>query len=564
MWRGRAYTSAPVKDGFVKPSSLFRSGRHAGLLLPLFSAGSLESWGIGEILDLPLVCSWLEDCGFGFLQVLPLNEMPADDHSPYSAISAMAIDPIYLSLRGVPDFLALGGEDALSSPARRSLSAVRAARRIDYRAIRSLKMDALSAAFDRFYQTEWAVQSPRARRLGEYRARERWWLAEYALYRALRERHRGKPWWDWEPALARHDASALARARAQLADRCLFHTYVQWLADTQWSEARRTALPVGVFGDIPFMVRKDSADVWAHQHAFRLNASVGAPPDAFSESGQDWELPVYRWDVFAAEDYGWIRERAQRNAALFDGYRIDHLVGFYRTFVVPDDGGARTFVPAMESDQRQLGEQVMAAFLDAGARIIAEDLGIVPDFVRDSLRRLGIAGYKVLRWEREWAAPCQPFRNPEQYPPVSVATTGTHDTDTLVEWWETATLEERTLVAQIPFLASRPINVSEGACDAATRDSLLEAVVASSSDLLIVPIQDVFGWRDRVNVPATVTEDNWTWRLPWPADDLCDQPEARDRAETLSRWMCQYHRSAPRDATRHPSAPVDPIVRLIR
>src|SRR6185436_4658590 len=127
-----------------------------------------------------------------------------------------------------------------------------------------------------------------------------------------------------------------------------------------------------------------------------------------------WGLPAYRWDVFQAYDFDWLRQRARRNADLFDGYRIDHLVGFYRTYF-RDREGARGFTPPDESSQLSLGEQVVRAFMASGAEVIAEDLGIVPDFVRDSLARLGVPGYKVFRWERRWEAPGQPFRDPAEY-----------------------------------------------------------------------------------------------------------------------------------------------------
>jgi 4-alpha-glucanotransferase len=314
------------------------------------------------------------------------------------------------------------------------------------------------------------------------------------------------------------------------------------LADTQWRDARFELSPAGVFGDMPFMVGSDSADVWACQHAFRLDASVGAPPDAFSAAGQDWSLPAYRWDVLAADDYAWLRARAKRNAALFDGYRVDHLVGFYRTFIIPADGAARVFSPADQHDQLTQGERIMRALLEPGATVIAEDLGTVPDFVRASLHRLGIAGYKVLRWEREWRTADKPFRDPAQYPEVSVATTGTHDTETLAEWWDNASLEERALVVRIPFLAARSLKAM-APFDPQTRDLLLEGLAASASNLLILPIQDIFGWRDRVNTPGTVTGENWTWRLPWPVDDLRDRADTRARAETLHQWMHRYIRA---------------------
>jgi 4-alpha-glucanotransferase len=521
----------------------FTSGRHAGLLLPLFSAPSRRSWGIGELADLAPLCAWLRSAGLDLLQVLPLNEVAVNDHSPYAAMSAMAIDPVYIALREVPDFQAQGGEASLRPDERRQLAAVRASRRVCYREIRSLKTAVLRASFRRFQQAEWLAGSRRARQLRAYIDRERAWLDDYTLFRALHQQSGERAWWDWAPPLVARERSALRQARAALADELLYHAYVQWLADIQWHDARRAAAPVAVFGDLSFMVGSDSADVWANQHAFRRDVSVGAPPDAFTEAGQDWHLPVYRWDVFAAEHDAWIRARARRAAALFDGYRIDHVVGFYRTYVIPADGSAPAFSPADEIDQLAQGERVMKAFLDAGATVIAEDLGVVPDFVRDSLRTLGIPGYKVFRWEREWDQPNRPFRDPAEYPPISVATTGTHDTETLADWWEAATHEERSRVADLPFLASRSLNTHAPEYDAATRDLLIEMLAASASNVLLLPVQDIFGWRDRINLPGTVIDANWTWRLPWPVDVLDHQPEARARADTLAGWMRKYGRS---------------------
>jgi 4-alpha-glucanotransferase len=174
----------------------------------------------------------------------------------------------------------------------------------------------------------------------------------------------------------------------------------------------------------------------------------------------------------------------------------------------------------------------MRIFKESGARIIAEDLGLVPDFVRESLMRLRIPGLKVLRWEREWHSPRQPFRDPAQYPPESVAISGTHDTATLAEWWDNATREERHLCAEIPGLR-------EAGCDPdapfgpRTRDALLRALFGAGSNFVIVPFQDLFGWRDRVNVPAVVNDENWTWRLPWPIEDLDIRPETQERAAFL-------------------------------
>jgi 4-alpha-glucanotransferase len=288
------------------------------------------------------------------------------------------------------------------------------------------------------------------------------------------------------------------------------------------------------------MVSTHSADVWARQHEFRLDASVGTPPDAFAADGQDWGLPVYRWEVMERNGYEWIRQRIRRCVELFDGFRIDHLVGFYRTFVREPRGSH--FTPADEPSQLAQGERLMRLFVDSGARIIAEDLGLVPDFVRDSLARLRIPGLKVLRWERRWHDEGQPFIRPADYPTESVAISGTHDTETLAEWWDSAAPEERRLCAELPEL--REAGCMPGSpFSAATRDALVELLVGARSNFVILPVQDVFGWRDRVNTPGVVNDENWTWRLPWRVDELMSQPEAQERARFLRTLSRRYQRS---------------------
>lgn len=514
--------------------------RRSGLLIPLFSCVSSRSWGIGDIGDLPAVTSWLAAAGQRVLQLLPLNEMAPGQQSPYSAITAMAIDPIYIDLPSVPDFAALGGEAWLEPEDRDELARVRGTARIDYAAVRRLKQKASRAAFTRFMDSEWRHDTERARAFRAYIAEQAWWLDDYALFRALHTTFDERGWMEWPTALRDRDPQALDEARQAHSERILRTQYRQWLADVQWRAARQTAARHGVslFGDLPFMVDGDSADVWAHREWFMLDASVGVPPDAFSATGQDWGMPVYRWDVIASSHYAWLRDRARRSAQLFDGYRVDHLVGFYRTYGRPREGGEPFFTPADETSQRALGETVLGLFREPGSDIIAEDLGTVPDFVRASLTALGVPGFRVARWEREWHWEGQPFRDPVDYPPISVANSGTHDTEPMATWWEQAPAEERAAVARIPSLArlANGVDVATAPYNPVVRDLLLAALFDAGSDLVLMPIQDVFGWTDRINQPATVHDGNWTYRMPWPVDRLDEIPEARARQAQLRRW----------------------------
>jgi 4-alpha-glucanotransferase len=525
-----------------------RSARRAGLLVPLFSIPSSRSWGIGEIGDIEPMTRWLDAGGQRILQLLPINEMPPGETSPYSALSAMAIDPQFVTLDMVEDFAALGGEAGLEPSVRARLDGARMSPAVDYAAVRELKQAALRRAFAHFRDVELAAGTRRASAFRAYREQEAWWLDEYALFRALHARHGERAWTEWPEPLRDRHPDAIAAARAGLADDIRFRQYVQWIAGDQWGVARDRAGRVALFGDLPFMVSGDSADVWARQDEFRLDASVGVPPDAFSETGQDWGLPVYRWDVLAERNFDWLRNRARRNADLFDGYRVDHLVGFYRTYYRPLDGGDPCFVPADEPSQRALGERVLGVFREPGAEIVAEDLGVIPDFVRESLAALGVPGYRVFRWERRWHDDGQPFRNPLEYPPASVATSGTHDTEPMGIWWEGAARGERRAVLDIPFLRDRISDedrqraIDGRALSHTLREALLEVLFASGADLVILPIQDVFGWRDRINQPATVTGENWTWRLPWPSDRLPSQPDAIAVANQLREWSARHGR----------------------
>jgi 4-alpha-glucanotransferase len=505
--------------------------RRAGIIVPLFSIPSRASWGIGEIGDLPRLARWLESAGLDVVQLLPINEMEGGQSSPYSALTAMAIDPIFISVEAVPDFVSAGGIDALEPDTRGQIEEARQASRVDYALVRAAKQRGLALAFDAFSSRELAAGSARAAELQAFVDRERWWLADYALFRALHEEHDGRYWREWDPGLRDRQPDALAAARERLATRIRCYEYLQWIAAGQWNDARSACGAVSLFGDFPFMVNGHSADVWAHQDEFDLDASVGVPPGPGSPEGQDWGLPACRWDVMRARGYSWLADRARRCGELFDAFRVDHLVGFYRTFA-HHRGGGTSFSPSDEPSQIAQGEAIMPVLRGGGAGILAEDLGVVPDAVRESQARLAVPGMKVLRWEREWHSHGQPFRDPREYAACSVAISGTHDTETMAEWWDHAPMDERTAVVSMALMAEANIPPEEPFSDR-LRDGLLTVLFQSGSDLALVVLADVFGWRDRINIPSATTVDNWTWRLPWPVDALMTEPAAVDRAAFL-------------------------------
>ena len=505
--------------------------RRAGVTIPLFSLRTARSWGIGEIGDLPAFAGWMATAGISLVQLLPLGEISGGDTSPYSAQTAFAIDPMYIAMADVPDLPAEDVGLALGHGGAIMLEAARASSTVDYGAVRSLKQRALRFAFQRFQEREEAARTPRAQALDAFIEAHAEWLPDYTLFRAIKDTEQAAAWTAWPGPLRAREPAALEEARRRLAPSIRYHAYTQWLARTQWDAARAAlrGADVELMGDLPFMVGRDSADVWSHQDEFKTDASVGVPPDVFNTEGQDWDLPPYDWQAMRRNDFAWLRSRARATGALFDRFRIDHVVGFYRVYSRPsaqklDKNGklrAGSFDPATEAEQLPHGERVITAMIEGAAeshaRLIGEDLGIVPDFVRPSLTKLGVPGYKVLIWEKDE----QVFRDPREYPELSVACFGTHDTDPVAAWWETRDAAERAALEEI---LDEPGPLGATLTEAVHR-ALMDLLSGSGSELVLFLIQDLLGTRDRVNTPATVGAHNWSYRLPATIEELHEDPD---------------------------------------
>jgi 4-alpha-glucanotransferase len=481
--------------------------------------------------DLGEVARWLASTGSTIWQLLPLNEVSPGQDSPYAASSSTAVEPVYLDLDSIED---LGGE--LTAEERGKLEQARGDERVDFSLVRAAKRSALQRAWDHFKGGELRLGSSRAKAFQRFREEHRPWLEDWALYRALHDR-RQKSWRDWEPPLRERDPGALEQARGELRDAIDALAYAQWIADEQFRKGRREANSLGVklLGDLPFMAAEDSADVWSMQHLFRFDATVGVPPDAYSADGQDWGLPVPRWEAMRESGDPWLHVRAERSAELYDALRVDHVVGLYRTYARPIDQSPAFFLPPEEAAQRAQGERILG-LLGEKAEVLAEDLGVVPDFVRESLRDIGIPGTKVLRWENDQAVP----RDVRKFPTISLAVTGTHDTEPLLTWWEGLPDAERREQLKQPFLNQLRGDVRRWTKE--THAALLELLYFSSSDAALTPVNDALGWRDRLNTPGTVGRHNWTWRLPWRLDQLWTEPEPVAMARQLTHLADRYGR----------------------
>jgi isoamylase len=501
--------------------------RRAGVLVPLFSLRSKDNWGIGDISDIARFAEWAQKAGFSVLQLLPTNAVSGLDSSPYAAISAFAIDPIYLSLDTCQDFIAAGGRDALSPAVRAEIAALGGSPRVAWGRVRALKREARLLAFKQFVQNEWQPRTARARDLMNFIKEHRSWLDHYALYSTLHDEQQ-KSWLDWPLGLRDRKPDAIAEVRRQHEESLLRKSWEQWQLDAQWRAARHKASEFGVdlMGDMPFTVAMDSADVWANRSIFRTDLRVGAPPDELSPKGQDWGVPVYDWVALQRSDFAWLRARAARAGELFSLYRVDHAIGFYRTFFISPDGHSTGFTPHDEGAQVRLGETVMRLMCHFG-EVVAEDLGTVPRFLRPSLDKLGVPGYRVLRWEKEG----EKYRDPASWPAMSVATNSTHDTDTTADWYDQLTVEQRTEFLRLPGLTD--LDPARG-FDDRVRDAILKTIYGAPSTLAIVPFQDAMGSRERVNVPGTLAQENWSYRLAMDVETLLGDEATSSRLAALS------------------------------
>lgn len=514
------------------------TGRLSGILLPVFSFRSKDDLGIGDFGGFEGLFDWMEAARQRLVMVLPLLPTAPNDSSPYATRSAFGLNPLFIHLPSLPEFEASGGFGAFSDEHKKMLEEARAAHRIRYDLVFPIKNAALRRAFDRFEEDHFRTNSERARAFNGWVESQRDWLATYALFTAISEQRNHQGWWEWPEPLHKRDPKALAEANQSLAREVRFREWLQWIAETQWTQVRQSAAKRRILlcGDEPFIIGQDSADTWANPSILRRDARLGVPPDAFSATGQDWGLPYFDFDEMAKDDYQWLRFRARKAASYYDVRRVDHAVGYFRQWIRDEQTPTGRFIPQDETRHRKLGEHHFQ-ILSKDAGIIAEDLGVIPDWVRQTLMDLRLPGYRVLRWEKDQHV----YRNPHQFPSVSLATTGTHDTETLREWWESSIdAAERQEVAKV-YPELQGVEVGQ-AFTPRIHEALIAACENSGSDLAIVPWQDALGTSERINLPGSMSDANWAYRMEQDTSELLRNAETRKAASLMARLTEQGRR----------------------
>jgi 4-alpha-glucanotransferase len=510
-------------------ATMFHTGRVSGVLLPLFSLRSRDDFGIGDFGAADGWLRWLEAMGQRLWMVLPLLPTARGDVSPYATRSAFGLNPLFIHLDSLPEYRGAGGLSTLSDEERSLLEEARASHRVKYASVFRVKWAALWGAF-RHFQVQ---PGARSAEFDSFRRDNALWLESYALYAAMAEDQDQRPWWEWPRGVRERQPEALGAAAERMGERVRFHAWLQFVAHQQWAAVRAGARARHVLlaGDEPFIVGQDSADTWANPRELRRDARLGVPPDDFSATGQDWGLPYFDFEAMEKNGWSWLLLRARHAAAVYDLRRVDHAVGYFRQWIRDERTPLGRFLPPDEATQRTMGERIFR-MISQESGIVAEDLGVIPPFVRQTLAALEIPGYRVLRWEKDNAV----FRNPRTYPTVSLVTTGTHDTETLREWWEAADDAVRAAAANAwpDFEGLRP-PPAEFTPDVHGR--LLATAENAASEMCVLPWQDVLGETERINLPGSVQDANWAYRISTPVEDLLENPEVRaagDRLRTVT------------------------------
>ena len=559
--------------------------RLAGVVLPLFSLRRNNDHGIGDLTALRQWIDWAADAHVGFLQLLPVNALGRDEcPSPYSAISSIALEPLYLSLEpwtvpGLEErvFNETGDTPPWEQPSGPDL--------VDYPKVRSWKMWILRGAWHNFRtKPEYAGIMPKFR---EWVKEQGSWLEDFVCFQVLCDLFGTAIWWHWpeqDPARAK----AIAADYEEEKD---FSRWLQWLCEKQWEFIRIYAdeRNVKLMGDIPIGVSLSSSDVFFERHLFNTDWCGGAPAegnyaaDPFTAKwGQNWGIPLYKWDVMAQDNFAWWRRRVKYCTKIFSMYRIDHILGFYRIYAFPwkptendvflpltrEQAAERTggrlpaFKPRGDDQawERNMnladGDLYLRLVLSAapGVSVVGEDLGCVPDYVRPNMRQLDIPGVKIPHWEIK---PDGSIILGKEYHECSFAAFGTHDFETLMQTWNDsyAKIERaRKLNLWVGGVPKTPANpeqehIIKEAEDGARllkwfadycgmqpetwmsywnleiKTAMYRALFRSKSRYSAILWPALFDINKRLNIPGTTGGTNWRERMPFKAVEACSMPQ---------------------------------------
>lgn len=496
---------------------------HHGIVMMLSSLHSKTSPLCGEFLDLIPMISWCEQVGCDFLQLLPVNDT-GFDNSPYNPISTLALNPVYLSLHALPYYSTHSSlKEIISSMKKQSPSSP-----FNYTKARQAKFKFLEKYFELcFSQVEKSKEYLLFKEQNE-------WATAYALFCTLTEIYKLDDWRLWPKNLHTLQASQRSDLILKHQKRIDFHLMIQSFCFSQFAQVKKHADQnnVFLFGDLPFLVSKKSCDAWHFPQLFLMDYSVGSPPDNFTPEGQNWNFPAYNWAYLKKSDYHWWKTRLKIAENFYHIYRLDHIIGFFRTWNIPvgKKGCSGSFVPHDAALWLQQGYDFLSVLIQNSQMLpIGEDL-VVPQTIKDVLRELGICGTNILTWQRTGAGGTDFVPYP-LYNTASITHIASHDTVTLRQWWKKYSKAAKLFCLwkgwrYTPSLGN--FKRKEILKDSHRTSSLFHANLLQEYLALFPEMIHKDYNKERINYPGTPSKRNWRYRFVPSVEQIVNSRKLRE------------------------------------
>ena len=517
----------------------FAEGRRVWALgVQLYAVRSHRNWGHGDFTDLLGLLELSADLGAAGIGLNPLHALFADDAeraSPYSPNSRLFLNLLYIDVEAVPEFPGVTAAGLTQEVAR-----LRGAAMVDYAGVAAAKLHGLDLAFQQFRERG---SAQRREDFEAFRREQGRALTLFASFEVLR-RKLGQRWPDWPPSWRCPDESALAELRRSAPQEVEFHEFVQWLADRQLrgchAKAQGLGMPLGLYLDVAVGVDPHGADAWSEQSTMLADVAIGAPPDLLNTAGQNWGLVAFNPRALERDGFEPFRRVLEAAMRYAGAIRLDHVLGLNRLYLIPGaaSGGGYVQFPL---------EAMLALVAQESVRhrcvIIGEDLGTVPENLRETLADWGVWSYRVMLFERDEDGS---FRSPEHYSAHALVTFSTHDLPTFAGWLSGHDLTKKRAIGLDPG----ETDADRAAAQAALRAALARCrgkertgsgflpvaryLAATPSRILVISLEDALGVLDQPNVPGTIDEHpNWRRRLPLALEDLRRHPRIRALARVL-------------------------------